>query len=186
MLADHHDDASLWLAPDPEMLPAIWTPEFVGVRLVDAYRIHFRMPRERHGPRGHGCGMPSYVHDGPTKKRVWSERRKRFELVTVMPDPDHAGHVDQTEVPTETIALPTSAEMTRMEIVLAWPGRFLAHDAEITTCVSNWATWEARELDAYEMADRFFWAKAKAFQAKRREGLRLIAKGLNAAGEGVI
>ena len=180
--------SSRWLRPGEDLsLPPAWTAEFAGSRLVEAYRIHFRLPRERHGPRGHGCGMPAYVHDTPTEKFVWDAKRKLYvKTVTRPADVDHMGHVDQTEVPAETIAAPTSAEMAWMDRVLAWPGRFLAHDAELTACTSNWATWEARELDIDEMAERFFYAKAKTFQARRREGLRLIARGLNAAGEGVV
>lgn len=176
-----------WLQPAGEMpLPDRWTPEFVGVRLIEAYRIEARLPRERCGPRGHGCGMPAYVHEVAERKPVWNERKRRYELAWVAPDPDHAGYVDASlDPPRETIARPTADEMARMERILAWPGRFLAHDAEVTACTASWAAWEAQERDTDEMAERFYWAKARAFQAKRREGLRLIARGLNAAGEGV-
>lgn len=184
-MLDLAEDASRWLSPEVELLPDVWAPAFVGRRLVEAYAILARIPRERSGPRGHGCGMPAYVHDVPRKGRVWSEQKGRYVPGTVLPDPDHEGWMYQ-DPPQETIARPTGAELVRMDVVLAWPGRFLAHDAELSACVANWAAWTARDLDVDELADRFFYAKSRTFQAKRREGLRLIARGLNEAGEGVV
>jgi len=103
------------LGGDETGIPAAWTPEHVGVRLIEAYEVLSRSGG-RILPARYGNGWPAMVHEFAdmvdAQARALAEKDKQAARA----------------------ARPTSDELSRMEEALRWPmdhldGRPLAADA---------------------------------------------------------
>lgn len=96
-------------------VPTEWTPEHVGVRLIEAFEVLSRSVM-RPGPRQYANGWPAMVHEFSdmvdAQARTLAEKEKQQARVS----------------------RPTTDELSRMEEALRWPmdhlaGRPLAADA---------------------------------------------------------
>jgi hypothetical protein len=167
---DRVDDnrADRWLQEiaerDRGYVPKVWTPEYVGVRLVETYDVILRLP----------------AVSGPRQPRTgWREITRTLEEIK-----EHV-RFTQAEKPPERRERPTKFEIERADKVIDWPMRFLDCDAEVAACVTKWAIWKAADLDVDTMADQFFDGDRARFHVKRDRGLIIISAGLNLAREAV-
>ncbi len=89
--------------PEPDgPIPDRWTPDHVGRRLIDAFRVLDRMPKIA-GPKGASTGWPEIERSAEDRKG-WVEQDRYEELV-------------------RSAAKPTRLEMTRMENRIRMAGR---------------------------------------------------------------
>ena len=107
-------------------IPATWTPEHVGARLVEAFRIVTRDPRV--GPRQHANGWPDYV-------------REFGDLTDAIEDEMIAARRERV----------TADEVSRMTEALSWPMRFLDGKPLQADALMFWALATARDRDMAAM-----------------------------------
>lgn len=131
-------------------IPKEWTPEHVGVRLIEAFEVLSRSGA-RVGPGRVGNGWPAMVHEFAdmvdAQARLLAEKEKQ-----------HA-----------RAARPTSDEVSRMYEALAWPMAFLADKALASDSLTLWAYARAtgRDMDGM-LSHRKKRATAKAEEMARR------------------
>jgi hypothetical protein len=152
------------LAEIEQHVPSFWSPEYVGVRLVEAFVIHDMLPNAG-SPKAFGTAMPKYEFD-QVDRAGWS--------------------IEDQYIVRVRRSKATATQIGRMEIAFGWVPRFVVHDAEMASCTQNWAMWTSQELDVDRQASKSFWSRdGRRFDEMKNEGLRLIARGLNIAKEPV-
>lgn len=138
------------LGEDDDAVPASWTPEHVGKRLIEAYEVLSRSGG-RILPARYGNGWPAMVHEFAdmvdAQARLLAEKEKAQARA----------------------ARPTSDELSRMEEALRWPmdyldGRSLAADALM---LWTYAKATGRDMDGM-LHHRKKAATAKAEEMMRR------------------
>lgn len=149
--------------------PLVWTPEYVGERLVEAAGIMIRLPDAV----------------GPAEPRTaW-----RRDVVLTHEEIKERDRFNADEKLRPKPAAPSMAEIGRASECLAWPGAYLSNDADVAGCVTSWAHWRAQALpwraaDDYvdQLAAEFYVEGVLTFHQRRKAGLARIAAGLNRDG----
>lgn len=113
-------------------VPAEWTPEHVGVRLIEAFEVLARSAM-RPGPRQFANGWPAMVHEFAdmvdAQARTLAEKEKQQARA----------------------ARPTTDELSRMEEALRWPMDHLAGRPLAADSLMLWAYAKAGNRDMYGM-----------------------------------
>jgi hypothetical protein len=148
--------------PSPEYVPPFWTGPHVGLRLVEALRVLFRMPPVR-GPRAFGNHWPHYSHD-------WADLLAQEEA-------DEQQKRSDANAQNRTRILPTSVEIMRMETSIAWPMTYLHELPQLLRTVQVVAIVRARHGDI-ERAARRLGLPGRLARRWNHEGLDTIALGL--------
>lgn len=147
---------------NPNEVPDAWTPEYVGVRLRQAFETLRHLP-EKEVARGHGQGWPSYVYEAEDLRAQQEQAAAEEEAGTAEP---------------ARIRLPVpSSAISRMEEALAWPGRHLAHDPALAKLVMHVAIAQARRVSIKALCQRMKWNDATV-RRRRQAGLTIIASAL--------
>jgi hypothetical protein len=149
--------------PAPEYIPPFWTGPHVGLRLVEALRVLRRLPPVR-GPRAFGNSWPAWLVE-------WEDQLAQLEQEQAERD---LAERQQNRVR----VLPSSIEITRMEIAIAWLGHYLHDCRQLLRTVSRVAFYRTRNHHIGYAARRMRLPFALARQWNR-EGLDIIAQGLN-------
>jgi hypothetical protein len=131
-------------------IPTAWTPEHVGVRLIEAFEVLSRSGA-RVGPSQYGNGWPAMVHEFAdmvdAQARALAEKEKQQARA----------------------ARPTSDEVSRMNEALAWPMTYLDGRPLVSDALTLWAYASATGRDMAGMLNhRKKRATAKAEEMARR------------------
>jgi hypothetical protein len=131
-------------------IPTAWTPEHVGVRLIEAFEVLSRSG-VRVGPGAYGNGWPAMVHEFAdmvdAQARALAEKEKQQARA----------------------ARPTADELSRMNEALAWPMAYLDGKPLQSDALMLWAYASATGRDMAGMLNhRKKRATAKAEAAARR------------------
>lgn len=148
--------------PCEDVLPDVWLGPHVGIRLTDAFITLRRLPMPS---RTMATCWPAYARDVNAETNeemqqgeleLFNERRNRVQI------------------------LPSSIEVSQMEIALQWPMRFLGHDRNLSRGVQ----FAARFGDYGKIAKRYG-GTHDLWQHRNWLGCARIANGLNREGERV-
>lgn len=142
--------------PPPRIVPEFWGPEWVGIRMIEAFEVLARQPLRTPGG---GSPWPEYIQDRPSVYE-FLERRENWGA-KMRPE------------------RPTSEEIARCDHSLAWPLRYLggAAETEMARVIGCWALWRAIGWDVEPAAARRGW-RWTTFKRRRATGLLLITVGL--------
>lgn len=109
-------------------IPNDWTPEHVGVRMIEAFDI-LQRSGARVGPRQHANGWPAMVHE--FADMIDAQARALAEM----------------EKQQARAARPTADELSRMNEALAWPMAYLDGRALASDSLMFWAYASATGRD---------------------------------------
>lgn len=161
-----------------------WDVDVVSERMIEAFRTLARTPTS-FGPRAYGSAMPKYIYE-------WSDFLAQAETEIVEAGAAASDQVrianalrDTWETRNETRALPTAAEIDRMNESLAWPMRYLGDEPEIAEVVNIWCLFAARQDDDVERFERWCDRRKTYPELMRlmaRMGMGLIGVELNMIG----
>lgn len=128
--------------------PTAWDPDWVGERLVEAYRTIARV-RMRVGPRGYASAWPGYV------------TMTAAEIAQMVNEAQQSGTLRQLYADLNRTSIPPSKEaIERAEEALAWPLKYLHGHDDLAMMVTGWAAGFFREDDTP-------WASAGGVAAHR-------------------
>jgi hypothetical protein len=133
-------------------VPASWTPEYVGWRMVEAMSV-VRRTSTRIGPKGFQTLWPEYEDEPPPLKELESW----LEI---------ARDADQTTL--ARARRPEPAENSRAEEAIGWCARVLADQPMQADSLSLWAWRRSAYLDEPDGARKGEDSIAKALRARRR------------------
>jgi hypothetical protein len=148
--------------PAPEYVPPNWIGPHVGLRMVEAYKTLSRLPNR--GMVNKSGVWPAYIHD-------WADM-----LAQQSSDVD----VREAEANAQNRArlMPTATDISRMEKAIGWPARYLGGEPRLARLVQRAAMFRARDMSLDNIAHRLR-RSAAAVRKDNREGLDIIASGLN-------
>jgi hypothetical protein len=142
--------------PAPEYIPPMWDGVHVGVRLVDSFRVLNNLPLGIVKNFASGY-WPDYWHD-------WGDLLSQEQ-----------GPEDNRDVAPMRIRL-TMNEITRMERVIGWPGRYVIDD-DVRRVVQRVGLLRSHDFDLEHIAHRMRRA-ANQLRKLNQDGLDQIAAGL--------
>jgi len=140
-------------------IPERWTEQYVGRRLVDAFRVLNRLPGIP-WPKDPGNAMPDVKRDADDL-RDWPKD-------------------DAFEALARRLELPDRAEITRMEGALAWIAALRTHDTGMALQVMHWANQSARRRSIRRMCIEQRWSPS-VFYRRVHRGREWISGWLNSA-----
>jgi hypothetical protein len=144
-------------------IPATWTPEFVGERLIEAYRVLKQTPISTR-PKGDTGYWPATLHLDPRDE--WSHLTIEDQSQILAARRAHAMEGAKED-------LPTKEQASRMNEALAWPMHFLGDKVR-----GRWKGKGSIMADALTLwASHTAHGKAPAAELNRR---RLLAEGMAA------
>lgn len=146
-----------------EKLPAAWTPEHVGARLIDAFVTLDRMPPIR-GPRGPGGHWPRPVTE-------WADQLAQAEL-------EESERRTRQQAANRTVITPSAIEITQMEWVFGWLQELRCVDTAMASMMTLWALRAARGQSIKRLCYEKHWAPRTLWR-KRAKALVMIAERLN-------
>lgn len=138
---------------DARELPATWTADHVGRRLIDAMRTLDRLPRVK-GPRGSGN------HWVPTRLE-WADRLAQAEL-------PEAERRERDMRQNSLASRPSGAEIDRMDRALEWLRDLRAKDPALALVTSLWALRAARGRSVRALCRERGWAPATLYKLRGR------------------
>ncbi len=147
--------------PDDEDIPASWTPEHVGRRLISAFVTLRGMPGLKR-PREPGGNWPQYSYT--------FEDRAGWEQYRADRDADK----------NRVTIKPTSRDIWAMEQGLGWLGELRNVDAGIALTVQEWAAARAIERPIRNLCIERKWG-VTGFYKRLQAGLETISGRLNKA-----
>jgi hypothetical protein len=150
-------------------VPALWTPDHVARRLVDAFRTLDRMPRPK-GPRAAGNHWPAH-------RLEWADRVSQAEL----PEAERRARDARRNA---LACRPDGTEIARMDVALDWLRALRAHNGELAMVISFWALQAARRRSVRAICREFGW-KPSTFYYQRNLALVFLAEALNKKGTAV-
>lgn len=116
---------------DRPRLPKVWTATYVGVRLIEAFRVLNKTPGTI-WPKGFGAAWPAYkVEAGEAAIQ--------------------AGAGTLAMGRNSIRVAPSSEAVARMNEAISWPMQFLSHRPGAAADVNNWAdqaAWDQMDFDA--------------------------------------
>jgi hypothetical protein len=151
--------------PPSEYIPDHWIGPHVGLRLVEALRTVQRMPMS-FGPQAFGNG--------------WPEIEREYSDYVQYAD-DAEWKADQRAEFNRVRPKPTREDITRMEVAIIWPGRYLRDWPQLLRTVQMVAIVRVRHGDI-EKAARRLRLPGRLARRWNREGLDRIAAGLQRDG----
>ena len=140
-----------------------WTPEAVGFRMIESYRVFDRTPMQI-GPRSNSGFWPNVVmswedlidekdrqrlmvaYGGEVDWKEWVEENDKQTLRQLS--------IDQAAKAGRRIAPPTAAQYSRAEEACRWPALFLAERPLLGDAISTWAFCIGCGLSIRERLDR--------------------------------
>jgi hypothetical protein len=143
-------------------VPDRWTFYFVMERMEEGFRILSRLPLPTR-PRGYINSMPVYLYDrGDLNAQLETHELERLARMR-----------NSVRIP------PTPAEIARTEEALHWPTAYLSGPEfhHLARAVNLGALWAAFDVDITERVKRLKITR-RAFQARKVQGLRIIAREL--------
>ena len=159
--------------PAPEYIPPAWDGPHVGVRLIEGFKTLSCLPDG--GKRASSGYWPE----------TWTEWTDLLAQTTT----DEQSKEIDAKIRNHVKARPSAQEISRMEIVLMWPARFIASSGDqysitMARVVQTVAMLRAREYDLEKIA-RKMRLGPRHLRRVNREGLDLIAGRLRMRGEAV-
>jgi hypothetical protein len=143
-------------------VPDRWSFYYVNERLEEGFRTLSRLPLPTR-PRGYINSMPIYLYDrGDLNSQLETHELERLARMR-----------NRVRIP------PSPAEIARMEEALHWPTAHLggAEFHHLARAVNLGALWSAFDLNIDERVKRLKITR-RAFQARKIQGLRIIAREL--------
>jgi hypothetical protein len=143
-------------------VPERWTFYFVNERMEEGFRTLARLPLPTR-PRGYINSMPVYLYDrGDLNAQIETHELERLARMR-----------NRVRIP------PSPAEIARMEEALHWPAAYLggAEFHHLARAVNLGALWSAFDVDIEKRVKRLNITR-RAFQARKIQGLRIIAREL--------
>jgi hypothetical protein len=143
-------------------VPVRWSFLYVMERMEEAFRTLARLPLPTR-PRGYINSMPIYLYD----QGDLNSQQETYELERM------ARLRNRVRIP------PTPSEIARMEEALHWPIAFLsgAEFHHLARAVNLGCLWAAFDADVDKGLRRIKLTR-RAFNARRLQGLRIIAREL--------
>jgi hypothetical protein len=148
--------------PPPEYIPPNWDGPHVGKRLVEGFRTLRLFPGPI-WPREYGNAWPDYEYD-------WEDLLAQQQRV----DEEKAA---EARAWNWTPPRPSASDITLMETVIAWPGRYLMEEPRLLRVVGAAAVARAAHRDLGVVARRLG-LQRRTVRARHNEGLERIARGL--------
>lgn len=143
-------------------VPERWSFLVVMERMEEAFRTLSRLPMATR-PRGYINSMPFYLYDrGDLNAQLETRELERL-----------ARQRNRVRI------LPSPAEISRMEEALRWPAAYLCglEFHHVARAVNLGALWAAFDTDIDRALNRIKLTR-RAFNARKLQGLRIIAAGL--------
>jgi hypothetical protein len=151
---------------DPNDLPASWTGDHVGHRLLAAFKVLDKLPRVK-GPRQPGGHWPRHMVE-------WADQLAQSELPQAERDARALAR-------NELAFRPSPTEIARMETALDWLRELRLIDPGLALIATLWAYRAARGGSLKKLCRERSWAP-HMFYRKRSKALDCIAAALNAQG----
>lgn len=157
--------------PAPEYIPEQWDGVHVSVRLVEGFKTLSCLPeKDRHKQSASGFWPETWAEWGDELAQVTSDTAQR--------------EID-AKIRNKVRSRPSSQDVGRMEIVLMWPAKFIAHQSvSMARVVQGVAFMRAKDYEMEKIARKFRMGP-KHVRRINREGLDLIACGLRKHSEPV-
>jgi hypothetical protein len=152
----------------PEYIPTVWDGPHVGLRLVEAFKTLANLPG----------GLPTLTASGYWPAYLWE-----YEDELAQEQSDDEIKAERMRARNFAKARPNAQDVTRMEIAMIWPGRYLA-DPVMAKIVQRVALYRSRDQDMQQVSYRMKMG-AKILRKRNRVGLDLIASGLRRDGVSV-
>ncbi len=147
-------------APAPEYIPPAWDGPHCGLRLCDAFKTLACLPS---GFLGGASGFwPDYFYE--------------WEDLLAQKTSDVATQEDDASLRNRTRVRPSAQEISRMEMVISWPGRYIS-DRDTARIVQRVALARSRDLDMRHVAWKMR-LNPKSLRSSNQHGLDAIAAGL--------
>lgn len=153
----------------PEYVPTAWDGPHAGLRLVQAFKTLARLP------------MPHHIFSNsgywPSSRMEWVDRveiERDWRL-----NPGCESLRDALQQWARRRGLPSAEEISRMELAIAWPARYLARRPRVMRVVQRVAVHRARGIDSDVIAHKLHMHVAR-LRRINRTGLDEIAAGLRA------
>jgi hypothetical protein len=143
-------------------VPDRWSFYYVLERMEEGFRTLSRLPLPTR-PRGYVNSMPTYLYDrGDLNAQLETHELERMARTR-----------NRVRIP------PSPAEIARMEEALHWPAAHLggAEFHHLARAVNLGALWAAFDVNIDERVKRLKITR-RAFQARKIQGLRIIAREL--------
>lgn len=143
-------------------VPDRWSFYYVLERMEEGFRTLSRLPLPTR-PRGYINSMPTYLYDrGDLNAQLETHELERMARTR-----------NRVRIP------PSPAEIARMEEALHWPTAYLGGPEfhHLARAVNLGALWSAFDVNIDERVKRLKITR-RAFQARKLQGLRIIAREL--------
>jgi hypothetical protein len=148
--------------PAPEYIPPRWDGPHVGKRLAEAMRTLRHMPIN---------GVPAgFVASWPEYSVEWEDRLAQAGS-------DQEQQRQEAAVRNWTKTIPSSLEISRMEISISWPARYLSELPQLLRTVGAVAGAKSRGQNI-AAAERKLRLPGRIARKWNNEGLDMIAAGL--------
>jgi hypothetical protein len=147
--------------PAPEFIPPVWIGVHVSVRLVAALHTLRLLPSPR-GPRPYGNAWPAHLVE-------------YCELAQYADDP--IWKAERAAEGNRIRPRPSATDISRMEVCLIWPARYLRETPDLLRAVGAAALARSLHRDLHRVARRLRLAP-RVLRQRNRNGLDLIAAGL--------
>jgi hypothetical protein len=144
--------------------PKQWEPDYVGEKLVKAFKTLDRLPRVR-GPREPGGHWVRHAIE-------WADQLAQAEL----PEDERK---EREARQNEALLKPTGAEIKEMDVVLEWLRMLRDADPGMALITTLWAYRVAKHRSIKKLCKERQWAP-HTFYRKRAKALEHIADALNA------
>jgi hypothetical protein len=145
-------------------LSSRWEPDYVGRKLVKAFRTLDRLPRVK-GPRAPGGHWVRHAME-------WADQLAQAEL----PEEERKERAARQN---ELLLRPTGAEIKEMDVVLEWLRALREVDFGMALVTTLWAYRAARHRSIKALCKERKWAP-HTFYRKRAKALEHLAATLNA------
>lgn len=142
-----------------------WTPELVDARLIEAFKVLFRLRGQRVGPRQFGSAMPQVIAEMSDLVSQEENRTLRQAMSRLL----------------SRSATVSAGEHRRMEEALGWATDYLKLLPDRALCVNMGAMWRASGARVAVKCG-LLGMDRPSFDGIRSAGLALIAGGLVATG----
>jgi hypothetical protein len=148
--------------PAPEYIPPYWDGPHVGRRLIEAFRTLDRTPMR--GMSAFGSTWPAY-------------RQEFREYYAALVGDERAEHATIAAERNRVRVMPSAIEITRMELVIGWPARYLGDQPQLAIIVGTVARLRALDWPMENIARKLRYGPSTA-RRHNRHGLDIIARGL--------
>lgn len=145
-----------------DLPPKKWNGPHAGKRMAEAFKTLLVLPTV-HGPREFGAAWPGYVHD-------WSDLLAQTGMSADERERDRRAQ-------NRVRLVPSMVEVSRMEIALDWPRRYLAGLPTLVLGVNAMSMAHALDRDAGWIAKRRG-LDGETWQQRHWNGCEIISRGL--------